>query len=130
MIVRAGLRLVVVLGVGVLVGWAVPRPIRGPEWLQADGEHWRRFSPEAKVAYAEGFLTGGALAQATVLGETDPAALRRTLDSLGRGGLRFVYAPNVYTARVDDYYWWENQRSKPIWHAFEEVNNDLKRFSR
>jgi hypothetical protein len=85
-------------------------------------------SPAARLAYTEGFATGGALAQALAMGLEDSAAVRRALDSLAAGnGLRFPYAANVYAARVDDYYWWEDRRSRPIWHAFQEVNHDLTR---
>lgn len=45
------------------------------------------------------------------------------------GTLPFPYAVNVYSARLDDYYWWENHRSLPIWYAIWEVNNDLKRLT-
>jgi hypothetical protein len=119
-----------VLVAGILVGWAVPREAPGPDWLRADGGHWREMPPSARLAYAEGFVTGGALAQALATGVAaeDSGGLRRALDSLAAGGgLGFPYAANVYAARVDDYYWWEDRRSRPIWHAFQEVNHDLTR---
>ncbi|HUL69533.1 MAG TPA: hypothetical protein VLT17_04755 [Gemmatimonadales bacterium] len=110
---------------------AVPPEHQQHDWLDADGERWRRLSPEARTAYTEGFLVGAALGQAASgIPEGDTAAVRRTLDSLERSGLRLPYAPNVYMARIDDYFWWENHRPYPIWHAFEEVNHDLKRMSR
>jgi hypothetical protein len=104
---------------------------RQHDWLDADGERWRRLSPEARTAYTEGFLVGAALGQAASgVPEGDTAVVGKRLDSLARAGLRLPYAPNVYMARIDDYFWWENHRPYPIWHAFEEVNHDLKRMSR
>lgn len=47
------------------------------------------------------------------------------MDSLSRSGLRFPYSPNVYGARVDDYFWYQNQRSLPVWYVLWEVNNRL-----
>ncbi len=49
------------------------------------------------------------------------------MDSLRANGLVFRYAANVYGARLDDYFWWENHRPNALWYAFWEVNNDLKR---
>jgi hypothetical protein len=31
----------------------------------------------------------------------------------------------VYGARLEDYYWYEDHRSLPIWHALLEVNHRL-----
>jgi hypothetical protein len=130
---RLATGLVVLLGgaATVVVARALPPEQGQHDWLDADGDRWRGLSPEARMAYTEGFLVGAAVGQAAAgAPEGDSAAVRRTLDSLARGGLRFPYAPNVYGARIDDYFWWENHRTLPIWHAFEEVNHDLKRMSR
>jgi hypothetical protein len=86
-------------------------------------------SPEARRTYLTGFLMGSALQQARAAGANDSAGLVRTLDSLRRAGFEFPFAPNVYSARVDDYYWWENHRTQPIWSALREVNRDLKRLT-
>ncbi len=86
-------------------------------------------TPEAKQAYLAGFLTGSALQQAGGAGSRDSASLFETLDSLRRGGFQFPYAPNVYAARINDYYWWQNHRPLPIWYALREVNRDLKRLT-
>jgi hypothetical protein len=120
-------RVAVVAGICIFVS---PRQIADPAWLRADGRDWQRLSPEARVAYLNGFLAGSATAQADGAGLTDSAGLVRIMDSLIEGELRFPYGPNVYGARVDDYYWWENHRSVPIWLALWEVNRDLQRTAR
>lgn len=102
------------------------REIAEPAWLKLDGQDWRRLSPEAKQAYLAGFLAGAATAEAIDAGTADSAGLRQSLDSLSRTGFRFPYSPSVYGARVDDFYWYENQRILPLWYALWEVNNRLR----
>ncbi len=114
----------VIAGIGIFVS---PRQEPDPAWLSADGRAWRRFQPDAREAYLAGFLAGSALAQAASAGIEDSARLVQAMDSVVRGGLRFPYSPNVYGARIEDFYWWENHRSVPIWYALWEVNNSLRR---
>jgi hypothetical protein len=113
----------VAAGIGILVS---PRQKAEPAWLQLDGHYWEHLSPEAKQAYLAGFLAGHATAQALNAGTADSAGLRRALDSLSRAGFRFPFSPSVYGARVADFYWYENQRSQPVWFALWEVNNRLR----
>jgi hypothetical protein len=100
---------------------------RGPDrhWSAQNGEDWRALGPEARVAYADGFLTGVGFGQASTAA-ADSAGLRETMASLYRNGrFRFPYGANVYVTRVNDYYWWENHRPLPIWYGFWEVNASL-----
>jgi hypothetical protein len=113
------------------------------------GTDWRALAPNAQMAYADGFLAGAGFAQAAATrcpapcaGDARPAApggsadtgsagpdstaLRQAMAALSRNGrFRFPYGANVYVARVNDYYWWENHRPLPIWYAFWEVNASL-----
>jgi hypothetical protein len=114
--------LAVAAGMGILVS---PRPMAEPEWLRFDGRRWAELSPDAKQAYLAGFLAGSAAAQAFEAGARDSTAIFRALDSLSRGGFRFPYSPNVYGARVEDFYWYVNQRPLPVWYVLWEVNNRL-----
>ena len=108
--------------VGILVS---PRPMAEPDWLRFDGRGWDALGPDAKQAYLAGFLAGSATAEALAAGARDSAGMVRALDSLSRKGLRFPYSPNVYGARVEDFYWYVNQRPLPVWYALWEVNNRL-----
>jgi hypothetical protein len=112
----------VAAGLGILV---TPRPLAEPDWLRFDGRGWEELSSDAKQAYLAGFLAGSATAQALESGAVDSAGMMRALDSLTRGGFRFPYSPNVYGARVEDFYWYLNQRPLPVWYALWEVNNRL-----
>ena len=118
------------LRVAVLAGLCIFSPaheIRDPDWFSTNGRDWGRLSPEARYAYLSGFLAGSATSQALAAGVRDSAGLTRVMDSLRTSGLTFPYASNVYGARIEDYFWWENHRPHSIWYAFWEVNNDLKR---
>ena len=118
-----------VVAVGFLGADPVPQTEPDPHWMKLAGPEWRGMSPEAKQAYAAGFLTGSALSEATAAGAKDSGSIVGALDSLRGAGFRYPYAPNVYLARIDDYYWWENHRPAPIWNAFREVNDDLRRLA-
>ena len=100
--------------------------ITGPEWLRADGHAWVGYSPEIKQAYLAGFLAGTAVGQALAAGAPDSAALVERVHSLVREGLAFPFAPNVYAARLGDYYFYEDRRVLPIWYATWEVNHQLQ----
>ncbi|MGH7703434.1 MAG: hypothetical protein ACREMO_10095 [Gemmatimonadales bacterium] len=119
-----------IAGAALLGADSIPRAQSDPHWITATGVEWQQMSPEARRAYAAGFLTGGALAQALGPEPADSAAVARTLDSLRHEGFRFPFAASVYSTRINDYYWWENHRPQPLWRAFWEVNNDLKRLTR
>jgi hypothetical protein len=109
---------------GFLAGWA---SAGGPErhWSVQDGNDWRTLGPEARQAYADGFLAGAGFGQAAGTA-SDSAGLRAAMTALYRDGrFRFPYAANVYVTRVNDYYWWENHRPLPIWYGFWEVNTSL-----
>lgn len=98
-------------------------------WLHRTGDDWVRLSPAAKAAYIDGFLAGAGLAQVADSG-IDSVATANRLERMRReGALRFPYAVNVYLARVDDYYWWQDHRPHPTWFALWEVNETLIRQS-
>lgn len=104
-------------------GWAGPGP--DTHWLARNGDDWRALSPAAQTAYAEGFLAGAALGQASAAAG-DSAGLTQAMEKLRQDGrFRFPYGANVYLSRVNDYYWWENHRPLPLWYAFWEVNSSL-----
>ena len=114
---------------GFLAGRALPQPDPDQHWLGRTGVDWKAMGPDARTAYAEGFLAGSALAQAAGHG-SDSAGLSEALARLRRGGgFRFPYGANVYTSRINDYYWWENHLPLPTWYAFWEVNATLMRSS-
>ena len=110
---------------GFLVGRVSAGPGPDRHWSARNGEDWRALGPEARVAYADGFLAGAGFTQAAA-SAADSTALREAMTTLTRTGrFRFPYGANVYVTRLNDYYWWENHRPLPTWYAFWEVNTSL-----
>jgi hypothetical protein len=96
-----------------------PRDLTGREWIVLE--------PAARQAWLQGFLAGAATGQALAAGAADSAALYEGILKLRReGGLEFPFAPNVYGARVSDFYHWENHRPLPVWYAIWEVNRAVR----
>lgn len=100
--------------------------IAEPEWLRADGQVWVKMSPESRQAYLAGFLAGTAVGQSLAAGTPDSAALVERVHRQVRSGLAFPFAPNVYAARLGDFYFYEDRRVLPIWSAIWEVNHQLQ----
>jgi hypothetical protein len=102
-------------------------------WSERNGQDWRALAPAAQTAYTEGFLAGVSFGQAGMeacgrpcASMADSTAVAEAMTGLRRTGrFRFPYAANVYVSRLNDYYWWENHRVEPTWHAFWEVNTSL-----
>jgi hypothetical protein len=117
----------VVLVTGILTGSTWPRQEPGRHWLSRNGTDWQQMSPDARVAYVEGFLAGAAVSQAAA-GAHDSAAVKVAIEKLKREDrLRFPFGANVYTSRINDFYWWKDHVPLPTWHAFLEVNANLGR---
>lgn len=93
-------------------------------WMALDGRDWTQFSPKEKQAFVAGFLAGAAGPGATV---ADTAVLRRTVDSLYRGGgLRYPFGLMVYATQLDEFYWWENHVPIPLYLALSSINRGLR----
>jgi hypothetical protein len=49
------------------------------------------------------------------------------VDSLrAHAALRYRYAPPVYAAQIDDFYWWQDRVSVPILDAMIAINGALQ----
>jgi hypothetical protein len=107
------------LGLGRLHQQQDPRELNGHQWVT--------LAPAARQAWLQGFLAGAAMSQALAAGAADSAALHTGMLKLRReGSLTFPFAPNVYGARVADFYHYENHRPLPVWHAMWEVNKAVR----
>jgi hypothetical protein len=111
---------------GVLGQPLVPAP------THLDGAYWKRLSASEKQAYLTGFLAGAAAEQARAAAqalhrETDSMAISSAaVDSLrARAALRYRFAPQVYAAQIDDFYWWQDRVSVPIVDAMIAINGAL-----
>ncbi|HEU4642309.1 MAG TPA: hypothetical protein VFS44_07615 [Gemmatimonadaceae bacterium] len=97
------------------------------------GADWGTFGFREKELYLSGFIAGAGAEQARALA----AARGDTADSgaVSSGAiaalhaarqLRYSYAPSVYSAQIDDFYWWENHTDTPIVDVMIAINRQMK----
>ncbi len=116
---KGALLLVVVAASGVAASQDARR------WVAYDGREWAQFEPREKRAYVAGFLAGAAGATSAA---TDTAVVRRVVDSLYRAGaLRFPFGHMVYANQLDEFYWWDNHVSVPLYLALWSINQRLRK---
>ena len=97
---------------GVLGQPAVPAP------THLGGAYWKQLSASEKQVYLSGFLAGAAAEQAR--------AAATAIDTLrAHSALRYPFAPHVYAAQIDDFYWWQDRVSVPIVDAMIAINGAL-----
>jgi drug/metabolite transporter (DMT)-like permease len=116
------------MGIGIVAIMLVALSLRASQaprrWMALDGRDWTQFSPREKQAFVAGFLAGAGGAAA---GTADTAVLRRTVDSLSRGGaLRYPFGHMVYATQLDEFYWWENHVPIPLYVALSSINQGLR----
>lgn len=128
MVVAAG----VLAGSAFLAGTAAASARLGPRHpTMLTGADWRSLGSKEKDAYLSGFLAGAAAEQVHGLAAAGGAADSSAVSSGAIARLRaakqlhFPYAPSVYTAQVDDYYWWANHVETPIVDVMISVNRDM-----
>ena len=97
---------------GVLGQPAVPAP------THLDGTYWKQLSRDEKESYLAGFLAGAAAEQAR--------AAATAIDTLrAHSALRYPFAPHVYAAQIDDFYWWQDRVSVPIVDAMVKLSGAI-----
>ena len=96
------------------------------------GEYWSRLTPAERQVYLSGFIAGAAAEQvrgeavAAGQGKDSAAVSSSAVAALrARHALHFPYAPSVYSAQVDDFYWWSNHRDTPIVDAMIFFNGEM-----
>jgi hypothetical protein len=111
---------------GVLGQPLVPAP------THLDGAYWKGLSAGEKQAYLAGFLAGAAAEQARAAArevhrESDSIAISSAaMDTLrAHDALRYRFAPHVYAAQIDDFYWWQDRVSVPLVDAMIAINRTI-----
>ena len=96
------------------------------------GAYWAGLSPAAKQVYLTGFLAGAAAEQVRAAAESagrggdSLAVSSRAIDELRVARkLQYRFAPPVYSAQVDDFYWWQNHTETPIVDALIFFNREM-----
>lgn len=132
---RPSIRLTLTLLIALVATTAAARAVAGtfaPPAALLTGEYWSSLTPAERQSYLSGFLAGAAAEQvrgvavavgrggdSTAVSSGAVAALRE------RRALHFPYAPSVYSAQVDDFYWWKNHRETPIVDAMIFFNGEM-----
>ena len=126
--VAFGLVILYTTGVGARGGQG-QESARRPYGFEVDGHRWVQLSPEEQMAFLRGFLGGVAAAQAAQAGGGRDGELERwtaelTDPELSRR-LLFRFAPTVYQARLQDYYFYRDRRDQPVVVALMILNHRL-----
>jgi hypothetical protein len=99
--------------------------------LGRDGHAWRALTEAEKLAFLQGFLTGSAVEHAArdaaILPDLAPEALERMRRE---GQLRFPFAPAVYKARLEDFYFYQDRLSVPLYRALFLINEQIRQGGR
>ncbi len=110
--VRVG-AVVAALGVGaaVTLGGAAPHTgthyaAKAPGTLA--GDYWKGLSAKEQVTYLTGFLAGASTDSVHAPPE-----------------LRFRFAPSVYAAQLNDYYWYTDHTATSIVDALTAINKEM-----
>lgn len=121
-------RTLLLLLAGALLGAGAVSALSERHWLLLDGGDWQRFGGAEREAWTQGFLAGHAV------GRLPDSTARDTLASAAElarqrqeGTLALPFASPVYTARLGDYYRWENHRAHPLWRGLLNVHAELRR---
>jgi hypothetical protein len=121
------------LGLALLGEGAASRPATGqpaPGFLAMDGHGWRALAEGEKLALLTGFLIGGTLEQALAGAPGAAPPPPETLDATRRAGqVRFPYAPAVYKARLEDFYFYQDRLAVPLYRALFQINEQLRQGS-
>ena len=105
-----------------------------PRWAALlNGADWAAYSPREKEAYLSGFIAGAGAEQTRALAALAGDSLDSSAVSSNAIGrlrdekqLRFSYAPSVYAAQIDDFYWWVDHRQIPIVDVLVTINRQMK----
>ncbi|HET7563358.1 MAG TPA: hypothetical protein VFJ96_00080 [Gemmatimonadaceae bacterium] len=119
----------VVLGSAVGIAGAVQQPRHS---LLLTGEDWRSWNLDEKERYLNGFLAGAAAEQARAAAvragdaqDSSAVSSNAAWTLHANASLQFRFAPSVYEAQLDDFYWWTNHRDLPILDVMIGINRAM-----
>jgi hypothetical protein len=96
-----------------------------------DGNDWVELSLNEKERLVEGFVLGAAAEQVqrsrSGAAAVDGRSLGRAVVELrSAAGLNVPFAPALLARRVDEFYWWRNNRDVTLAGALAEINDQLR----
>jgi len=94
-----------------------------------DGSDWKQYSSRERQAYLNGFLAGAATMQAALGADTGSGASVSAGIARLRAEKRLAYpfAPSVYSAQLDDHYFYADRVSQPLVDVLASVNRRMMR---
>ena len=96
-------------------------------FLAYDGHAWRGLTEGEKLALLTGFLMGGAFEHGMGLSPGPAGPVPETLETMRREGrLRFPFAPAVYKARLEDFYFYQDRLPVPLYRALFLINEQIR----
>jgi len=113
------------LGVGTAVALQGVKP-----WQQVGWAEWQKWPPESRQAWTDGFLAGAAAGQAPDSVFSDSTRFANWMSAVRPTERRFPYGSNIYGARLQDWYHWENHRNAELWRGVWVVNGEQRQNSR
>ncbi|HEX5818409.1 MAG TPA: hypothetical protein VFY20_06015 [Gemmatimonadales bacterium] len=121
-------RTLLLLVAGALLGAGAASALTDRHWLLLDGSDWQRYSGAEREAWTQGFLAGHAVGRLPDSVSRDTVASAAELARRRQeGSFALPYASPVYTARLGDYYRWENHQAHPLWRGLLNVHAELRR---
>lgn len=100
-------------------------------FLAGDGHAWRSLTEGEKLAFLTGFLVGGALEHGMSLSSGQTLLPPETLEAMRREGrIRFPFAPAVYKARLEDFYFYQDRLPVPLYRAIFLINEQIRKGAR
>ncbi len=119
------------LGLGLTAALGVAGPVAPQAPVSSfavDGHAWRALAEPEKLALLQGFLAGAGFEAAMGLSPTEEGPTPEALEAMRRQGqLRFPYAPNVYKARLEDFYYYQDRRSVPLYRALLLITDQIRK---
>lgn len=120
-------------GLGFLAGYHVAGATEPRRPTMLTGQDWAAFGFREKELYLSGFVAGAAaeqvrdLAAASGAAPDSSAVSSAAIERLHAARqLRYSYAPSVYSAQIDDFYWWKNHVDVPIVDVMIAINRQMK----
>jgi hypothetical protein len=116
---------------GFLLGATTVAAVQGiTPWARVGWAEWQKWNPESRQAWTDGFLAGAAAGQASDAVFTDSTRFGQWMTAPRPEGRRFPYGSNIYQARLQDWYYWENHRGAALWQGIWAVNEGLREGAR
>ena len=94
-----------------------------PPLLAMNGHDWAALGEQEKLALLRGFLIGAAWAEKGRGKAVSPEALEALRQ---QGQLRFVFVPELYKARLEDFYFYRDQRRLPLYEALRRIEAQIR----